>query len=73
MEKLVAQIKKIAAKNQDGFTILLPNLEHAKKGWVVALKETQDSFGDDGLRKVIEVAKEAIGGWKYGDLFIGMQ
>jgi hypothetical protein len=69
MEKLIEQIKRIAEENQDGFTILLPDLKHAKRGWVVALKETQNSFGDQGLKKVIEVATEAIGGWKYGDLF----
>lgn len=72
MEKLVAQIKKIARKNPVGFTVLLPNLEHAKRGWVVALAETQDSFGDEGLRKVIEVAQRketAIGGWKHEGKF----
>lgn len=72
MEKLIEKIKKIASKNKDGFTILLPNLEHAKRGWVVALAETQDSFEDEGLKKVIEVAQRlntAIGGWHHKGKF----
>lgn len=72
MNEIIAKIKKIAAQNPDGFTILLPTLEHAKRGWVVALAETQDSFGDKGLEKVLRVAKErgaAIGGWDHKGKF----
>lgn len=72
MEKLVAAIKAIASKNSDGFTVILPTLQHAKKGWVVALAETQDSFGDQGLIKVIETAQRlqtAIGGWEHKGKF----
>ncbi|ACT96719.1 hypothetical protein Dfer_5528 [Dyadobacter fermentans DSM 18053] len=72
MEKLVAQLKKIARQHPQGFTVFLPSLEHAAKGWVIALAETQDSFGDEGLRKVIETAQRkgaAVGGWKHEGKF----
>jgi hypothetical protein len=68
MNTILAKIKEIAAQNPDGFTILLPTLEHAKRGWVVALAETQDSFGDEGLEKVLQIAQlkqTAIGGWEH--------
>jgi hypothetical protein len=72
MEDLIKQIKQIAKENPKGFTISLHDLNHVKKGWIVALKETQNSFGDQGLRKVIEASKKTsylMGGWKEGKLF----
>lgn len=39
---------------------------------MVARKETQNSFGEDGLRKVLEVAlrtSKTVGGWKDEKLF----
>ncbi len=72
MNTIIAKIKKIAAQNSDGFTILLPTLEHAKRGWVVALAETQDSFGDEGLEKVLRIAQlkqTALGGWEHKGKF----
>lgn len=72
MEQIIETIKKIAQQNPDGFTISLETMDHMKKGWVVALKETQNSFGDEGLKKVIQFASETthiMGGWKEGKLF----
>lgn len=69
---MIEKIKQIASENPKGFTIFTTTLEHVTKGWVIALKETQNSFGDNGLRKVLEVAKRTtrtIGGWKEGKLF----
>lgn len=72
MENLITEIKRIANQNPQGFTISLPNLEHVKKGWIVALKETQNSFGDQGLQKVLETSlktSKLLGGWKDGKDF----
>jgi hypothetical protein len=72
MEHLILEIKRIANQNPQGFTISLPNLEHVKSGWIVALKETQNSFGDEGLKKVLETSlntSNKLGGWKEGKDF----
>lgn len=72
MEDLIEAIKEIAKKNPEGFTISINDLSDVKRGWVVAMKETQNSFGDEGLRKVLEVAQRTsyiMGGWKDGKLF----
>ncbi|MDO9554519.1 hypothetical protein [Rhodonellum sp.] len=72
MEDLILKIKRIAKENPEGFTISIKDLSHIKKGWIVALKETQNSFGDKGLRKVIETSLKTtymVGGWKEEKLF----
>lgn len=72
MKDLIKNIKEIANKNPQGFTISLPTLEHVKTGWVVALKETQNSFGDVGLEKVLTMSlttSNQLGGWKEGKDF----
>ena len=61
------QLKKIADENPNGFTVWTTDLAPVKSGWVVAMKETQDSFGDAGLKRALEVAEKTskvIGGWK---------
>lgn len=72
MDKLLETLQAIADENPTGFTVTLPDLQYVKKGWVVAKKETQNSFGLDGLKKALEVAlntSKALGGWKDGELF----
>lgn len=69
---LFDRLKQVASENPTGFTVKIPNLEPVTTGWVVAMKETQNSFGDEGLQRVIEVAQrttQIVGGWKEGDLF----
>lgn len=69
---LINEIKKIAKENRQGFTISIETLQHVKTGWVVALLETQNSFGDEGLERVIEVARRTsfiIGGWLEGKFY----
>lgn len=69
---MINKIKQIASENPYGFTIYTTTLQHVSSGWVVALKETQNSFGDEGLKKVWELAKRTtgiMGGWKDGKLF----
>lgn len=60
------RLKKIAEANRDGFTVSLLDYSTPKKGYCVAMQLTQDSFGDEGLRKVIEIAEQStftVGGW----------
>lgn len=67
MNKLLHNIKALKVSNPEGFTVYLPDLTPVMKGWVVALEETQNSFGDEGLKKVLEVAMretKIIGGWQ---------
>lgn len=66
------KLKIIAAENPRGFTVWTTDLSPVKHGWVVAMKETQNSFGDAGLKKALEVAErtsKVIGGWKEKDQF----
>lgn len=68
----IKELKRIADENPNGFTVRTTNLEPVTEGWAVAMKETQNSFGDAGLEKVLEVAErtsKVIGGWKEGELF----
>ena len=72
MNELILKIKKIAADNEAGFTIRIPNCEFVKSGYVVAMLETQNSFGEEGLLKVVEKANETthiMGGWNEEGLF----
>ena len=72
IESLILKIKEIAAENELGFTITLPDCEFVTSGFVIAMLETQNSFGDEGLRKVIEMASAStgiMGGWNDDGLF----
>ena len=60
------KVKQIAESNPYGFTISLLDFKTPKKGFCVAMNLTQDHFGDEGLKKVIEIAKNStfvVGGW----------
>lgn len=64
--KTFEKVKQIALSNPDGFTVSLLNFEFPTKGICVAMKLTQNHFGDEGLKKVIEIAKQStflVGGW----------
>ena len=53
-------------KNPYGFTVDLTTLKKVTGGISVAYLETQDSFDDEGLKRVIEHALEhekKVGGW----------
>lgn len=65
-------LKQLASENPNGFTVYTTDLTPVKQGWCVAQKETQNCFGDEGLRKALEVAiktSQVIGGWKEGKKF----
>jgi fructokinase len=66
MNDLMKAIKKIARENPEGFTVEIPTLNHVSEGYIAAFLETQNSFGDEGLRKVINHALQhgkIVGGW----------
>lgn len=57
----------IAAANPEGFTVSAKTLAPIVSGYAVAVAETQNSFGNEGLARVIDfVGKngvDAFGGW----------
>lgn len=66
MEQLFEAILGIAQKSPDGFTVDITTLKNVTKGISVAYLETQNSFGDEGLRRVLKHALEhekKVGGW----------
>lgn len=66
MKYLIEAIKEIARKNPDGFTVELETLNPVTRGISVAYLETQDSFGDEGLKKVLLHSQQHdgyVGGW----------
>jgi fructokinase len=67
MEILLEAIKKIAERKPEGFTVQIPSLTPLKSGYIAAYLETQNCFGDEGLKKVLKHALEhegIVGGWK---------
>lgn len=66
---LFATVAAIAAANPAGFTYDLVNGSFPSSGYVIALQETQNSFGHEGLQKVINLVSSGktkatcVGGW----------
>ncbi len=52
MKQLFEAIKAIAKSNPDGFTVDLTTLKKVTGGISAAYLETQDCFGDNGLKTV---------------------
>lgn len=70
MVNLIDAIQKIAEQNPEGFTVDLTTLKRITKGISVAYIETQDSFGIEGLERVINHAlahDRKVGGWMNED------
>lgn len=66
MKELVKAIQEIAKKNPKGFTVAIPDLEPVRFGWAIGHKETQNSHGVKGLKKVIAHSlktTKVVGGW----------
>lgn len=66
MEQLFEAIQKIAEANPEGFTVDLTTLKRVTKGISVAYIDTQDSFGEEGLKRVLNHAlmhEKRVGGW----------
>lgn len=72
---VISSVAAIAAMSPEGFTINAANLQPVTTGFAVAMKQTQNSFGAEGLAKVANVIEElqasgkfngrtlAFGGW----------
>lgn len=66
-------IKAIALENKEGFTYDIDTMKPIKTGFAVAYKETQDSFNNEGLDKVLDIlswkekGERIIGGWYNSD------
>lgn len=70
MVNFIDAIQKIAEQNPEGFTVDLTTLKRITKGISVAYIETQDSFGIEGLERVINHAlahDRKVGGWMNED------
>ena len=66
MEHLISAILEIANANPEGFTVDLTTLKKVTKGISVAYFDTQDSFGEEGLKRVLNHAlahEKKVGGW----------
>lgn len=58
----------IAMANEEGFTVSAANLQPVTTGYAVAVADTQNSFGLEGLANVVKYVSEhpevnAFGGW----------
>lgn len=72
---VISSVAAIAAMIPEGFTVNAANLQPVTTGFAVAMKQTQNSFGAEGLAKVANVIEElqasgnfngrtlAFGGW----------
>lgn len=60
------KVKEIAEANKEGFTLSILDFSSPKSGFCIAMNLTQNCFGDNGLKKVLEIAQKStfyIGGW----------
>lgn len=73
---IISALAAIAAQNPEGYTVNAATLQPVTTGYAVALAVTQDSFGAEGLAKVVDVIAKmqnqgeafrfdslAFGGW----------
>ena len=66
MEQLIDRVWEYSQKNPEGFTLNIETLKAVKFGIVVAYYVTQNSFGKEALKTVINHAlkhNKVIGGW----------
>ena len=68
MITILSTLASIAALNPEGYTVDAQTLQPVTSGYVVAVKGTQNSFGDSGLRRVVDYQRThkectAFGGW----------
>lgn len=65
---LFIALTAIASANKEGYTVNAQTLQPVTSGYAVAVKATQNSFGPEGLARVIKYVEEhpnvnAFGGW----------
>ena len=66
--KVSIALAAIAMANKEGFTVNAANLQPVTTGYAVAVADTQNSFGIEGLANVVKYVSEhpninAFGGW----------
>ena len=66
--QVIAALATIAVNNADGYTVNAQTLEPITSGYAVAVAATQNSFGPEGLARVVKYVQEhpevgAFGGW----------
>ena len=64
----LAALAAIAMANKEGYTVNAETLQPVKSGYAVAVADTQNSFGMEGLANVVKYVSEhpevnAFGGW----------
>ena len=67
-QAIIAALTTIAALNPEGYTIDAKTMQPVTCGFAVAVADTQNSFGPEGLAKVVEYVSihpgvNAFGGW----------
>ena len=65
---ILIALATIATKNKEGFTVNAETLQPVTRGYAVAVADTQNSFGLEGLANVVKYVSEhpeinAFGGW----------
>lgn len=70
--KILIALAAIAIANKEGFTVSAANLQPVTTGYAVAVADTQNSFGLEGLANVIKYVSQhpninAFGGWYNSD------
>ena len=65
---LLLALAAMATTNKEGFTVNAATLQPVTTGYAVAVADTQNSFGFDGLANVVQYVSEhpevnAFGGW----------
>lgn len=65
---ILVALAAIAINNKEGFTVNAATLQPVTTGYAVAVMDTQDSFGVEGLANVVKYVSEhpeinAFGGW----------
>lgn len=66
---LISALAAIAAQNPSGYTVDAHSLLPVTAGYAVAVADTQNSFGTEGLKAVVEFVRRtpdvnAFGGWR---------
>ena len=65
---VLVALAAIALENKEGYTVNAATLQPVTTGYAVAVADTQDSFGFEGLANVVKYVSEhpeinAFGGW----------
>lgn len=66
MENFIDRVWEYSKNNPEGFTLNIETLKAVKFGIVVAYKDTQNSFGKEALKQVINHSlkhNKIVGGW----------